>query len=101
MRAARGQAALEVVLVAPLAVALVLAIATAVAGAAAGVAVEHALGRGVAAAAGGTDPVAAARKALPRRLVAVAEVSARRGLLTVRVDPAGPAPAITGAVVLP
>jgi hypothetical protein len=101
MRSARGQAALELVVVVPLAVALALAVATAIAAAGAGVAVEHALDRGTIAAAAGSDPVAAARAALPRGLVARSRIVLRDGVLAVRVDPAGPLPAIDARTTLP
>jgi hypothetical protein len=101
MRASRGQAALELVVVVPLALALALAVATAVAAAGAGVAAEHALDRGIVAAAGGADPVAAARTALPRGLLRRSRVVLRAGALVVRVDPAGPLPAIEARGVLP
>lgn len=101
MRASRGQAAIELVVVVPLAVALALAVAVGIAAAGAGVAVEHALDRGVVAAAGGRDPVAAARTALPRGLVAHSRVAVRAGVLAVRLDPPGPLPGIEGRAVLP
>ncbi len=101
MRSSRGQAALELVVLVPLAVALALAVAVAIAAAGAGVAVEHALDRGIVAAAGGGDPVAAARTALPRGLVSGSRVVLRAGVLAVRVDPAGPLPAFEARAVLP
>ena len=101
MRSARGQAALELVVMVPLAVAVALAVALAVAAAGAGVAAEHALDRGTIAAAGGADPVAAARAALPRGLVTRSRVVLRAGVLAVRIDPAGPLPAIEARAVLP
>ena len=101
MRASRGQAALELVVVVPLAIALALAVAIAIAAAGAGVAVEHALDRGVVAAAAGDDPVVAARTALPRGLVSRSRVVLRSGVLAVRVDPPGPLTAIEARAVLP
>ena len=101
MTPARGQAALELVVLVPLAVAIALAVASAVAAAGAGVAVEHALDRGTIAAAGGADPVAAARAALPRGLVSRSRISLRGGVLVVRIDPGGPLPAIEARAVLP
>lgn len=101
MTGSRGQAALELVVAVPLAVALALAVATAVSSAAAGVAAEHALDRGTVAAAGGADPVAAARRALPRGLAARSTVRVRNRVLAVRVDPAGPLPAFEARAVLP
>lgn len=101
MRSSRGQAALELVIVVPLAITLALALAIAIAAAGAGVAVEHSLDRGAIAAAGGADPVAAARSALPRGLIAHSQIVLRGGVLAVRVDPAGPLPAIEARTALP
>jgi len=101
MRSSRGRASLELVVVVPLAITLALAVALAIAAAGAGVAAEHALDRGIVAAAGGADPVAAARTALPRGLTPTSRVVLRGGVLTVRVDPAGPLPAIEARAVLP
>ena len=75
--------------------------ALAIAAAGAGVAAEHALDRGTIAAAGGADPVAAARAALPRGLVTAQPGRAAGGVLAVRIDPAGPLPAIEARAVLP
>ena len=73
-RPVRGQAAVELVALAPLVCALALAFGTALLAGAAAVAAEHAASRGVAAAALGQEPLAAARSALPRALARHARV---------------------------
>ena len=89
---ARGQAAVELVALAPLVCALALAFGTALLAGAAAVAAEHAASRGVAAAALGHEPLAAARSALPRALARHARVRLRDGAVVVTVDLPGPAP---------
>ena len=101
MRSSRGQAALELVVVVRSPSRSRWRWRSAIAAAGAGVAVEHALDRGTIAAAGGADPVAAARSALPRGLIAHSQIVLRGGVLAVRVDPAGPLPAIEARTALP
>jgi hypothetical protein len=90
--ATRGQAAVELVALAPLVCALALAFGTALLAGAAAVAAEHAASRGVAAAALGHEPLVAARSALPRALARHARVQVRAGAVVVVVDVPGPAP---------
>jgi hypothetical protein len=88
-----GQAAVELVALTPIVCALAVALGAALLAGAAGIAAEHAVGRGVAAAAAGADPVRAARGGLPRALVPHSRVRVRAGVLEVLVDVPGPAPA--------
>ena len=88
----RGQAAVELVALAPLACALVVAFGTTLLAGASAVSAEHAASRGVAAAALGEEPLAAARAALPRALARHARVRLRDGTVLVTVDLPGPAP---------
>jgi hypothetical protein len=88
-----GQAAVELVALAPILCALAVALGAALLAGAAGIAAEHAVGRGVTAGAAGGDPVRAARAALPRALARHARIRVRGGVLVVVVDVPGPAPA--------
>ena len=89
---ARGQAAVELVALAPLVCALAVAFGTALLAGAAALSAEHAAARGVAAAALGEEPLAAARAALPRALARHARVRLHGGDVVVSVDLPGPAP---------
>jgi TRAP-type mannitol/chloroaromatic compound transport system permease large subunit len=88
-----GQAVVELVALVPVLVVLLLVLGSVLLSGAAAVAAEGAVGRGIAAGAAGDDPVAAARRALPRALARNARVRVERGRLVVTVDVPGVAPA--------
>jgi hypothetical protein len=82
----------EVVALAPLVCVLAAVFGTALLAGAAALSAEHAASRGIAAAAAGQEPIAAARAALPRALARHARVRLRDGAVVVTVDLPGPAP---------
>jgi hypothetical protein len=101
MRRARGQATVELLAAAPLAVAVVVALAAAFLQGVAAIQLEHALDRGAAAAAAGADPASAALASLPAAYAAVADARVRGGVLRVRIALPGPLPALRGTERLP
>jgi hypothetical protein len=101
MSRSRGQATVELLAAAPLAVAVVLALVASFLQGVAAIQVEHALDRGAVAAAAGADPAAAALQSLPAAYAAVAEAHVRDGVLAVRIALPGPLPALRGSERLP
>jgi hypothetical protein len=96
-----GQAAVELLALTPALLLVVTALVTGFLAFTALVGVEHALGRGVLAAARGDDPVAVTRAALPRGVRAGAAVRVERAVLRVRVDLPGAAPVVEIQAPLP
>ncbi len=96
----RGQAAVELVALAPLVCLATAALVAVFLTARVLIAAEHALGAGIRAEAAGGDPVAAAHRSLPDVLRPRAEVALERGRLRVRIARAGAVAAVTTTAVL-